>query len=100
MSLKDFTTQIEEWEKALGLKINLNYEILCQIQSLTKTELDNLSAKEAANYVFILQQFAFDIQKHYNKCDAFLYWAKNNRNIQKSNLIELCETKKRYIFFL
>ena len=79
--LEDTERLLREYSTGLGLG-NISYNSESdKALSLKQEDLKNMSAEECGQYTYILAQYAFFLQKEYNRENAKFKWASHNLNI-------------------
>ena|GEM_PF-2701932 len=82
--MKQSRAALERWEDELGFPscgdtCPVDTTDIDLVLAMDRRRLSELSGRQAAEYAFVLAQFAFYVQRRVNRCHAFIRWANYNR---------------------
>ena len=88
--MKRSRAALERWEEELGFPscgdtCPVDTADVDMVLAMDRRRLSELSGRQAAEYAFVLAQFAFYVQRRANRCHAFIRWANYNRRAMSGN---------------
>lgn len=89
-AIKQYREEMGQWEQSMGMPaIKIDETAVDAAINMSVDNVKALSPEDAFAHAFVLAQFALQLQRRLNQCNAFVTWAKVNRGrIARSETVE------------